>query len=546
MKKAVASTGFRIAWIWALPVAALGIVLWIGARALTQGGPTVVVTFANAGSVKAGNTTVTFKDMQVGEVVGVKLHKDLAAADVTLAMDADMSGHLGPGTRFWISGQTIELNNPSTIKSLIAGPRIELDPHDGPTQHHVTGLNEAPVLKQEPAGTRFVLSASKLGSISRGAPVYYRGLEVGEVQGYTFDPPDTFRIYAFVKAPYAKLVHVGSHFWDASAAHLSMGPGGPSFSLVSPSALITGAIGFDMSQDAAGPVAPANTTFTLYDSKDSAEYAPADDAVTYSVTLDDAQAVALDTGAPVQLEGRRIGSVTQVEMRFSPNDNKLLSDVTIAVEPNLLHIANAPPGKGRPRMDAILTLMVGQGLRAQLGSTTPVVGAKDIELRFVPGVRTASLLAGSPPGIPTAAGGDIGQIMHQVSDVAGKLDSLPLAAIGDEVHDATARLAELSQSAELKQTLEHLDQSVSNINDVTRQARLQVRPLLEQVRHATEQADRAVTSAQSLIGGRGGLGPEQAGLPQALYELTQAARSLRQLADLLARDPNALVFGRSR
>ena len=84
---------------------------------------------------------------------------------------------------------------------------------------------------------------------------------------------------------------------------------------------------------------------------------------------------------------------------------------------------------------------------------------------------------------------------------------------------------------------------MTNIDDVTRQARMQVRPLLVQIRAATEQADKAIASAHALVGGEGG-GPEQTGLPHALYELTQAARSLRELADLLDRQPNALVFGK--
>ena len=361
------------------------------------------------------------------------------------------------------------------------------------------------------------------------------------MQGYTFDPPDMFKIFAFVTSAYTKLVHVGSRFWDASAARLSMGSSGPSFSLLSPSALITGAIGFETPEDTAGPVAQGGADFTLYSSKDSARYSPEPDAVTYRVTLDDAQAVALDSGAAVRLEGRRIGSVTQVQIRFQ--QGKLQSDVTLAIDPHLLPIADAPGGTGRERMDAILTLLIGQGLRAQLGSTVPLVGGKDIDLRLVPGVQAAELIPGSPPGIPTVPGGDITGIIRQVSDVATKLDALPLPAIADEVHDATKRLAQLSASPELQQTLRHLDESMTNIDDVTRQARMQVRPLLVQIRAATEQADKAIASAHALVGGEGG-GPEQTGLPHALYELTQAARSLRELADLLDRQPNALVFGK--
>ena len=543
MKPAVHRVGLRIAWIWAIPIAAVGIVVWLGVRSLTQGGPEVVVTFANAGGVKAGDTKVTYNDMQVGDVEAIKLHKDLKAADVTVSLDADMAGHVGPGTRFWITGQSFELSNPSSIKSIIAGPTIVMDPHDGPTQHHIRGMDQAPVLRHEPAGEQFVLHATRLGSISRGAPIYYRDLKVGEIQGYTFDPPDEFKIIAFVTAPYGKLVHADSHFWNASAAQLAMGSGGPSFSLLSPTALVTGAVAFETPEHGTAQAAQAGTDFTLYSSENRARYAPEAGAVSYRVRLDDAQAIGLQVGNPVQLEDRRIGSVTGVQLRFQPG-GKLVTDVTVSIDPALLPIADAPAGAGREHMDAILTLLVAQGLRAQLSSNIPVVGGKDIDLRFVPNVRAAILMPGSPPEIPAVAAGDISQIMRQVSDVTGKLDALPLPAIADEIHDATKRLAALSNSSALRQALRHLDQSATNIDDVTHQARLQVQPLLAQLRHAAKQADEALASARDLVGGQAASGPEQTNMPHALYELTQAARSLRELADLLDRQPNALLLGK--
>jgi paraquat-inducible protein B len=531
-------------WVWAVPIAALGVVLWLGIRTLTQGGPEVVVTFAEAGSVKAGDTKVTYKDMEVGQVESVTLQKDLKAVDVRLSFHANMDGHLGPGTRFWITGQTLQLGDISSIRSLIAGPKIEVDPRPGRTQHHVRGLDEPPVLKREPAGTQFVLHATHLGSISRGSPIYYRDLKVGEVQGYKFVPPDSFDIYAFVAAPYAKLVHDGSRFWDASAAQIAMNSSGPSFRLQSPMALITGAVAFETPQGDVGPVARPDAEFTLYDNEDRAQNSPATNAVAYRVTLNDAAAAGLEEGAPVRLEGRRIGSVVGNELRFAPDRDQLVSDVTIAINPRSLLIANAPEGGGRKVMDTVLGRMVAAGLRAQLGSNIPVVGGKDIELHFVPGVQEASLIAGSPPAIPTTPGGDITQAIRQVSEVASKIDAMPLSGIAQDIHATTQRLAQLSNSPQLQESLQRLDRSVGNIEEITTQARTRIGPLLAQLRQMAEQASAAVASARALINGQGVGGPAEAGLPQALDELTRAARSLRELADLLDRHPEALLSGK--
>jgi paraquat-inducible protein B len=183
-----------------------------------------------------------------------------------------------------------------------------------------------------------------------------------------------------------------------------------------------------------------------------------------------------------------------------------------------------------------------------LGSSTPVVGAKEIDLRFSPGAPAARLSADSPPVFPSIPAGDIAGIIRQVSDVTAKLDALPLSQIVGNVRDATQRLDQFSASPELRQTLQRLNQSVSNIDEVTQQGRKQVGPLLAQLWQAAVQAQAAVRSVHGLVGGDGGVvggGAEQSDLPHALYELTRAARSLRELADLLQRQPDAVVFGKA-
>jgi paraquat-inducible protein B len=73
-----------------------------------------------------------------------------------------------------------------------------------------------------------------------------------------------------------------------------------------------------------------------------------------------------------------------------------------------------------------------------------------------------------------------------------------------------------------------------------------VRPILDDVRQAAVQAQHAVHAAQGVMGGNANANAAQsAALPETLYELTRAARSLRELADYLDRHPEALIAGRS-
>ncbi len=209
-------------WIWSVPIAALGIVAWLAVRELSSHGPSVTVTFETAGGVRADDTKVMYKDMVVGRVSAVTLRSDLKHVDVTLDLSPNLGGHLGPGTRFWIAGQNLSLSNLSALKTLISGPYIGIDPQAGAGVDRFTGLAEPPVLKEEPEGTSFVLHADRLRSVNRGSPIYYRDIQVGELQGYKLvDNDQGIEITAFVQAPYDRLVHGGTRFWDASAVRLS-------------------------------------------------------------------------------------------------------------------------------------------------------------------------------------------------------------------------------------------------------------------------------------------------------------------------------------
>ncbi len=315
-------------------------------------------------------------------------------------------------------------------------------------------------------------------------------------------------------------------------------------------ALLQGAVDFDTPAAAAeGPQAPDQHAFTLYPGKDAAEYAPGAQAVAYRVVFQ-ATAGGLDAGAPVQLAGKRVGTVTESTLEYDPRTAKLYERVGIAIEPGRIVLADGSgwPDNARAPMDALVSKLIGQGLRAQLGASVPVVGAKDVELAFVQGATQASLIPGNPPGIPTQqGGGGIDGIMNAVSQVAGKIDSLPLDQIGDNIRTITTRIAELAKSPELTDTLDKLDRSVGNVENLTGSADKQMPQIITALRHVATQADATIASARTLISNQSGVtatGVDTAGLAQTLYELSQAARSVRQLADMLQRNPTALIRGK--
>ena len=537
-------------WVWAIPIAAVLIVGYLGLRDFVLHGPSVAVTFPVGGNLNAGNTKVEYQGLQVGQVDSVTLQKDLRHVTVSLSLHADLKGHLGPGTRFWIAGAQPSINDLASIKSLITGPYIGIDPHDGPAQDHYQGLASRPAQTETVQGTHYTLVAPRLGAISHGSPIYFRDLKVGVVEDTHLLPDGRqFSMAAFVKAPFDKLVRDGTRFWNASAVQVSMTGPGPRLQFQSMPALFAGAIDFETPAGAETDAqAKGGAEFKLFESKDAAEIAPSPRAVNYRVTFTAAEAGSLQTGAPVKLASSEVGSVASSTLQYDSRSGLLASLVTIALDPSRISLADGETWQpdARPQMNDLLRHLIGQGLRARLGKTVPVVGSNAVMLEFVPKAAPADLSAGSVPGIPTAPGSDINAMVASLSGFGAKLDAIPLDQIADEIHQTTEKLAALSHSPQLTESLEHLDNTLTDVDRIAHAGSQQVGPILTQLRQVADEAKSTVAAARSVIASNGMVQnePETTGIGNALYELSRAARSLRELADYLDRHPEALLRGK--
>lgn len=526
-------------WIWLLPVAAVAVVLYLGVRAWTGRGPTVQVVFASAAGIKGGNTKVKFQGQEVGEVESVKLENDLKHADVELSLSSQMSGHLGPDTRFWIESGTLSLNDLSSLKTLVAGPYIGIEPHDGKPTDHFTGLQKKPELTGEPAGRRYRLHEDKLGTISAGSPVLHLGVDVGEVLSTAMAPDGNgVDIEAFVRAPYDGLVRQGTRFWDAGAVQLSSGGGGPRIQFQSLPALVSGAIAFMTPQAAKEtPVAAADARFPLYQGEGQAADAPSHSALGYRAVFINPSDT-LPDGAPVTLGGKRIGEVTGSTLVYDGAAGNLELRASLMLEPSLLPMDHVS-GSARDRIDGMLRRLIAQGLRASLDKSPPVLGGQQIALRFAASQPAATLGDGVEPEIPTTAGAGIDAILAQASSVMAKVNAMPLDRIGNDLQQVTQRLADLSASPKVTDALRRVDAAVTNLQHVSA-------AMDKDVPQALAQLKQAVHSARDLIGSQEEVAnqPRTATVPATLYEVRRAARSIRQLADAIDRNPQALLTGR--
>ncbi|HVS78355.1 MAG TPA: MlaD family protein [Steroidobacteraceae bacterium] len=208
--------GWWPGWIWAIPIAALLVVIWLGARELLAGGTSITIRFTDAHGMKQQNTDVLLRGTQVGHVTGIELTKDGSAVTVTASIDEEAVRFLRTGTRFWLKGASPSLSNLSSIGSLLSGPSIVMDPGPGGKARHFLGLESKPVAPS--AGERPILYAISLdneaGALSGGDRVTLRGFTVGEVRdvGFAYDPATGAISTPATLAIYPSLFHVkGAH-----------------------------------------------------------------------------------------------------------------------------------------------------------------------------------------------------------------------------------------------------------------------------------------------------------------------------------------------
>ena len=175
-------------WIWAVPIAALGIGAWLLVRFLTQGGTDITITFSDVYGITPGDTTIVYRGMKVGSVDEVSLTNDGNAVKVSANIQDSASNFLKDGTIFWLRGAQPSLSNLSSLGAVLSGPTIVMEPGPGKSTKDFHGMAHKPAIPRD-HGAPVLFSASfdgAVGDLSQNDAVKVRGFTVGEVKEVAF------------------------------------------------------------------------------------------------------------------------------------------------------------------------------------------------------------------------------------------------------------------------------------------------------------------------------------------------------------------------
>lgn len=182
-------------WIWGVPIAAVGIVLWLLLRSISARGIDVMVTYNDAAGMQPGDTRVMYHGLEVGRVTSVELASDDWHVIVHLGIDRQLAPKINTGTRFVLEGAHPSFSDASSLRALISGPTIVMVPGPGKPATRFIGAEGGPRETLTVSLPYVVSFHGAVGQLKPDAPVMLRGFTVGEVTsvGLAVDP-ETGRI----------------------------------------------------------------------------------------------------------------------------------------------------------------------------------------------------------------------------------------------------------------------------------------------------------------------------------------------------------------
>jgi paraquat-inducible protein B len=268
----------------------------------------------------------------------------------------------------------------------------------------------------------------------------------------------------------------------------------------------------------------------------------------------------LNIGAPVKFRGVEVGSVKNILLSLGglgaggiQQGGQVRIPVIIQLDSRKLYARGAELDLDDPRQIAAAIQL---GLRGELKTESMLTGLMYIDLDMHPDTPVKFYLGrNSPfPEIPTVPT-PLEQAQTAIVKIVAALEKVDFEALTASLTQTANSINELVKSRQVRETIASLDQAAVGLNATAQSIRKtsddlnrQVGPAAEDLRKTTASARAALKEAQDTLGAvktvLGPGSPVDYQLTQTLEQTGDAARSLRQLADYLQRNPSSVIRGR--
>lgn len=298
-------------------------------------------------------------------------------------------------------------------------------------------------------------------------------------------------------------------------------------------------------------------------------------AKSYSVILYfENSAYGLLVGSEVRFGGVRIGRVTSIQVIIDSKLNRRIIPVVVEMTAkDLLDVGLTTGGKIDFETESGVKKAVSDGLRARMKQQSLVTGQLYIEFDIIPDSPIVAYKPETPspyPMVPTL-GTELDDLIKSIADGLKKFNGLDLASILNEFREVLVTTKEQIAALNLKQindnlvgitedvhaltsdkklgkAIASLDEALASFNELSKKANQGIDPMLKDLEKIMQQATTALAKIENASADISNVtnprAPVLMRLQNVLEEAERASRAIKELANDLKQNPNALILGK--
>jgi paraquat-inducible protein B len=238
--------------------------------------------------------------------------------------------------------------------------------------------------------------------------------------------------------------------------------------------------------------------------------------------------------------------VTSVSLVYDQASDNVLVPVHFTLEPERIALLQLPTGGD---LDARMAELVRRGLRVKLETANVLTGQKQLAMDLYHDVPPAELGKSGDAYVIPVIGGSADDVASAATNLVNRLNDIPFDSIGRNLDQTLAGVSalvndkQLGQSvAALRTTLASTQSLVENLNHGVSSLTPRLPGMAANLESSVQNTNKLIASLEGTYGGDSRFSRD---VGRLMAQLSDAARSIRVLADLLSRHPEALIRGRT-
>jgi paraquat-inducible protein B len=285
-------------------------------------------------------------------------------------------------------------------------------------------------------------------------------------------------------------------------------------------------------------------------------------------------AIGLLVGSDVRFGGVRIGRVASINVLVDRENNRKIIPVVVELAETELKSVGATSGSAIDFSSEVgVAKAVKEGLRAGMKQQSLLTGMLYIEFDIVPDVQgfvyegpgradyptvptipteIDELIAGVADGLKKINALDLDGVIKDLRAVLvsaqAQLKELNIKAINDNVVEITKDIRDITSNDRISHAFTTLDEALVELKAMIAKANKGLEPIMADIDKVAIKANTTLASIESASNDLAKItnprGPMILKMQSVLQETERAARAIKELADDLKRNPNAILKGK--